>query len=122
MAEPRGLRRGQERRPTPVNGGYTLTLYRRPVNPGWGQVVVMPNPMDSWVMGWPSLVPGWSIICLIKQERHRIIELLTDLVGSHSSSASGQAGLNKNQLQVIDCRTAPPVIPVERFGNNKKNI
>lgn len=36
---------------TVVNGGYTLTLYLRPVNPQRGQVVVMPNPIDSWVMG-----------------------------------------------------------------------
>lgn len=62
---------------TAVNGGYTLTPYLRPVNPQPGQVVVMPNPLASWVMGWLSLVLGWSIICLIKQDRHQIIELLT---------------------------------------------
>lgn len=75
---------------TLVNGGYTLTLYRRPVNPGWGQVLAMPDPVDSWVMGWPSLVIRWSIICLIKQERHEIIELLTYIAESHSSSDSGR--------------------------------
>lgn len=86
------LRRGPRREGglTLVNGGYTLTLYRRPVNPGWGQVLVMPNPVDSWVMGWPSLVIRWSIICLIKQERHEIIELLTYIAESHSSSDSGR--------------------------------
>lgn len=92
LAEPRaasgGMRR--DRGLTLVNGGCTLTLDRRPVNPGWGQVVVMPNPKDSWVMGRPSLVLGWSIICLIKRERHQIIELLTDLAESHLSSDSGR--------------------------------
>lgn len=53
-------------------------------------MVVTPNPKDSWVMGWPSLVLGWSIICLIKRERHHIIELLTPLAESHLSSDSGR--------------------------------
>lgn len=92
LAEPRAACGGVRLDPgfTPVNSGCTLTLYRRPVNPGWGQVVVTPNPKDSWVMGWPSLVLGWSIICLIKRERHQIIELLTHLAESHLSSDSGR--------------------------------
>lgn len=71
---------------TAVNGGHILTLYPRPVNSQRGQVVVMPNPVDSWLMGGLSLVLGWSIICLIKQDRHQIIELLTALPQSRSSS------------------------------------
>lgn len=77
---------------TAVHSGYTLTLYLTPVNLRWGQVVVMPNPLDSWVMGQLSLVRGWSIICLIKQDRHQIIELLMELSKSYSSH-SGRSQL-----------------------------
>lgn len=56
-------------------------------------MVVMPNPLDSWLTGWLSLVLGWSIICLIKQDRYQIIELLTGFSELHLSSDSARAPL-----------------------------
>lgn len=49
-------------------------------------------------MGWLSLVLGWSIICLIKQDRHQIIELLTGLCESHLSCDSGRARTKSYQI------------------------
>lgn len=77
---------------TAVHSGYTLTLYLTPVNLKRGQVVVMPNPRDSCVMGKLSLVRGWSVMCLIKRDRHQIIELLMKVSGSYSSH-SGRSQL-----------------------------
>lgn len=81
-----------------MNSRYTLTPYLRPCDPQRGQVVVMPNQLDSWVMGWLSLVFGWSIICLITQDRRQIIELLTGLSESHLSCDSGRAQLKSYQI------------------------
>lgn len=109
-----------------VNGGCTLTLYRRLVNPGWGQVVVMPNPKDSWVMGWPSLALGWSIICLIKQDRHQIIELSHIYLLIQDVMHDWFWEFIRNQLQIIDWRfytTVLPVLPAQRLGNkNHSNL